>query len=67
MSDVIDQAQALEGLELIIDPDCPPGLAARDLALAIINLVQDTGGMDAVRITIEIDALAARMGRPRQG
>ncbi|MFA5053877.1 MAG: hypothetical protein WC565_07450 [Parcubacteria group bacterium] len=60
------EAQALEVLEVLIDSDCPPGLAAHQLARAIVNLVHDQGGMNAVRITEQIDNIAACMGRPRE-
>jgi hypothetical protein len=66
MSDIRDEAQALEALEMLIDPDCPPGLAARDLARAVINLVRDQDGTDAIRIAIELDRIAAELGRPRR-
>lgn len=65
MSDIRDEARALEALELLIDPDYPPGMAAHDLARAVVNLVRDQGGMDAVRIAVEVDRLAAELGRPR--
>jgi hypothetical protein len=51
---------------MLIDPDCPPGLAARDLARAVINLVRDQDGTDAIRIAIELDRIAAELGRPRR-
>lgn len=66
MSDITDEAEALEALEMLIDPDCPPGMAARDLARSVINLVRDQGGIDALRIAEQIDNIAACMGRPRQ-
>ncbi len=66
MSDIRDEARALEALELLIDPDYPPGMAAHDLARAVVNLVRDQGGMDAVRIAVEVDRLAAELGRPRK-
>lgn len=67
MSDIRDEARALEALELLIDPDCPPGMAARDLARAVIHLVRDQGGIDALRVTVEVDRLATELGRPRGG
>lgn len=65
MSDIVNEARALEALEMLIDPDYPPGLAAHDLARAVINLVRDQGGIDALRITIEVDRIAAELVRPR--
>lgn len=66
MTDIRDEARALEALEMLIDPDYPPGMAARDLARAIVNLVRDQGGIDALRITIEVDRIATELGRPRR-
>lgn len=66
MTDIRYECRALEALEMLIDPDYPPGLAAHDLARAVINLVRDQGGIDALRITIEIDRIATELGRPRK-
>jgi len=65
MSDIVYEARALEALELLIDSDCPPGMAAHDLARSVINLVRDQDGMNALRIAEQIDNIAACMGRPR--
>jgi len=65
MTDIRDEARALEALEMLIDPDYPPGMAAHDLTRAVINLVRDQGGIDALRITIEVDRIATELGRPR--
>jgi hypothetical protein len=66
MTDSVYEARTLEVLEVLIDSDCPPGLAAHQLARAIVNLVHDQGGMNALRITEQIDNIAACMGRPRE-
>lgn len=59
------ETEAITALVLLIDPDSPPGLAAHELAWAVVNLVRDQGGVDAVRIAIAIDELASKLGRPR--
>lgn len=45
-------------LAIAIDSDEPPGIAARNLARAIVCLVQDRDGPDAVLLEVEINKLA---------
>lgn len=59
------EQECITALVVLIDPDSPPGLAAHELAWAIVNLVHDQGGIDALRISTAIDELAAKLGRPR--
>ena len=47
-----------------IDQDQPPGIAARNLARAVVCLVQDRGGPQAVLLESEINKLHPRYPRP---
>jgi hypothetical protein len=59
------EGQLISQLAQIIDHDQPPGLAARVLAAAVVELVRDRGGKEAALILDDVRALGAKHLRAR--
>jgi hypothetical protein len=53
----IDKERCILLLTRIIDHDEPPGLAARNLARAVVSLVQDRSGPESIILESKINAL----------
>lgn len=61
----LSKEQLVAELQKVIDHDEPPGLAARVLAAAVVELVRDRDAWQANEILEGVRVLAQRYQRPR--
>jgi hypothetical protein len=60
---IVDGDDLRRALTMAIDRDQPPGLAAAELARAVLSLVQDRDAKEAVHIAAAIADVAQRFPR----
>lgn len=62
-----ERLRLIGALTLLIDADRPPGLAARQLAQSVVELIEARGGLEALEISGAVTALKRRFPRRPPG
>lgn len=67
MSSHRERLRLIGALSILIDSDEPPGLAARQLAQSVVELIENREGLEALEISGALTALKRRFPRKPPG